>query len=315
MIVKAKYNNEVILQLYQAFNLLSNRYIVIHIKKNTRAFDDWIEAELPQPSLIVESWDGYFLGYAVKGKIKTKKQKKFYKDLSLRLKKTLMQKANVTVEIKSIWHLQYALKGGYVENNRKTYEMKDLAKACLSLNLREEKTRKITIASEEEVAIFAGTYEKSEDAIFDFIRFKVYDYIRIKQQNEAEYTEEEILNYAMIIADIANEIIGSKKGFSTIKAKAKNIAKWSYEFYRSGKKQRKTTDKELTMIRSQNAKKVAKLKEEKTRHKIKITLLKDKEKFLKSSGKLNIAKLAKHLKLSRTTLYKHLKTEDIQQIL
>lgn len=316
MIVNKKSNNEVILQLYQIFNLLANKYIILKIKKEKRAFDDWIEAELPQPSLIIEAYDGYFLGYAIRGKIKTKKQKKFYQDLSLRLKKTLMQKANISAEIKSIWYLQYALENAYIENNKKVYEMKDLAKACLSLNSKEEKTRKVTITTPEEAAVFAGTYEKSEDALFDFIRFKVYDFIRIKQQNNAEYTLEEVTDYAMIIADIACNVISCKKGISTAKCKAKNIAEWSYLYYRSGKKQRKTkNDKELTMIRSQNARKVAQIKEEKTRHKIKITLLKDKEKFLKKNGKLNVAKLAKYLDISRTTLYKHLQKEDIKQIL
>ena len=78
-------SSNIIGELYKKFELIASKVIVLRVFKDTTNMDDFIKAELPQPTLLTETWDGYFIGYAIKGKIKTKAQKLFYKHLSLRL--------------------------------------------------------------------------------------------------------------------------------------------------------------------------------------------------------------------------------------
>jgi hypothetical protein len=303
-------------ELYKKFNLIATKFIVLRIKKNIRKFDDWLKAELLQPSFIIENWDGYFIGWAINGKIRTKKQKEFYKDLSIRLKKSLIYKAKIfNVEVVSIWHLNFALENGYKEIHYKSYEMKDLAKSCLSLNKKEEKNKKIdiptTLDNKEEFNVFAGTYTKSDDALYDFIRFRAYDYARINKLNKANYTLEDITNYCLQIAEIGYDIVGGK-GISTAKAKARNIANWVYHNYGNGKRKRKIkSDEELLMTRRENALKLSKEKYKIIHNKL-INIIKEKkEEFTKKDGSYNVNKLAKEIKVSRNTIYKHLKDENL----
>ena len=303
--------DNVVLQLYIILGLLSTKYIVLRIKKDTRDFSDFIDAELPQPTLLLETIDGYFISWAVKGKITTKAQKNFYKDLCLRLKKTLLKKGTLhRVENSSVWSLQYALKDGYQEKNDKIYEMKYLASCCLSLNQKEEKEKKIDdITAKEEVAVYAGTYSKSDDAAFDFIRFKAYDYKKINIINNIETKFEDLENYAKEIAKICYEVIGYTKGICSLESKAKNIARWTYENYNNGKRKRKTkSNKELQMTRREIAIKNAKNKYKKAHKKIlTITTSMFANEYRKKNGEWNISKIAKAANVDRKTVYKHLK--------
>ena len=308
--------DNVVIELYKKFNLIASKYIVLRIKKDKRTYDDWLEAELLQPSLIVENYDGYFIGWAINGKIKTKKQKKFYKHLALRLKKTLIKRCNnfINVENSSIWALQYALDDGYRELHNKTYEMKELARACVSLTAEEEKNNKLSKETklQEELHIYAGTYSKSEDALFDFIRFKAYDYKRINAINGIKTTLEDLTNYCLAIAEIGYEVIGGK-GISTAKAKARNIAKWVYNYYKTGKKERKTkNEEELKMTRRERALTNAREKYNRA-HKAIISLVTGmfKDEYKKKDGSWNISKIAKEAKVDRKTVYKHLKDEGL----
>jgi hypothetical protein len=304
-------SSNIIGELYKKFELIASKVIVLRVFKDTTNMDDFIKAELPQPTLLTETWDGYFIGYAIKGKIKTKAQKLFYKHLSLRLKKTLQVKAKVRVENSSIFHLQYATESGRKITTSNVYEMKFLAGHCLSLTLREEKTLKLqNTTTREELAIFAGTYNKSEDALFDFIRHKAYDYKRINTINEIKTSLEDLTSYCKAIAELGYDIIGGK-GISTAIAKAKNIAKWVYENY--GVKKRKTkNDEELKMTRQEIARKNSEKRYNEAHRKIMSLITGDyKREYLKKDGSYNIAKIAKDSGYSRNTVYKHLATENL----
>ncbi len=311
MIYNTKDN--VVIKLYYKFNLIASKIIVLSIKKDKRTFDDFIDADLPQPTFIIEHYEGYFIGYAIKSTIKTKKQKEFYKDLSLRLKKTFLKRTSLKrVENSSVWALQYALDNGYVEVHRNNiYEMKYLASACESLTSKEEKEKRLdNSTTKEELAIYASTYEKSEDALFDFIRHKVYDYKKIALIEKREVTLKDLENYALAIAKIGYEVVGGK-GISTAHAKAKNIAKWT--FYNYGKRKRKTkTEEELQMTRRERALTNAREKYEKAHKKI-INLITGlyAEEYKKRGRKYNITKIAKELKMSRDTIRKHLRDENL----
>ena len=315
--INVRKKDNVVIELYKKFELIARKIIVLSIKKNERTFDDFITAELPQPTLIVETWDGYFIGWAIRGQIKTKKQKEFYKALSLRLKKTFLIRCNdnIRVENSSLWALQYALDDGFrVVNNDAVYEMKALAKACVSLTTKEEKEKRLSVdtSMSEELHIYAGTYNKSEDALFDFIRFKAYDYVRINKQNNIETKLEDLKNYCISIAELGYEVIGGK-GISTAHAKAKNIAEWVYEYYRTGRRVRKTkTKEELKMTRQERARTNAQEKYNKVHKKI-ITLVTSMfaSEYKKKDGSWNIAKIAKDAGVTRASVYKHLRDANL----
>jgi len=304
-----KINKNVIIELYNKFNLIAKKIIVLRIFKDKRIFGDWLDAELPQPTIIVESWDGYFIGWAINGQIKTKEQKNFYKDLALRLKKTFIKRTNlVRVENSSIWELQYALEDGYVETHRKSYEMKTLAGFCESLTKKEEEEKKLqNQTTQEELAIYAGTYEKSEDALFDFIRFKAYDYKRINMINKVETELEDLKNYCIEIAKLGYSVIGGK-GISTAISKAKNIAEWTYYNYTAKRKDRRKykTKKQLErlkMKREENIKKIHQLRKEQTKEKIYNAI----KELKKRNEKITIRKVAEVANVNKNTANKYIK--------
>ncbi len=309
-----KNNSNVVIKLYRNYSLLSTKTLLLKVYKNRRNFSDWIDADLPQPTLIAEAYDGYFIGWAINGKIKTKEQKNFYKDLSLRLKKTLLKRTDLQrVENSSVWALQYALEGGERFITKQSYEMKKLASFCESLTSKEEKEKKLAdTTTREELHIYAGTYEKSEDALFDFIRHKVYDYKRIAMIEKREVSLEELDNYAKAIADIGYEVIGGK-GISTAKAKAKNIAEWTFYNYGNGKRKRKTkTEEELKMTRIERSKANAKLKYDRVHKKIlNIITGMFADEYKKKDNSWNISKIAKEANVTRASVYKHLKDEGL----
>ncbi len=304
MLVNVKILNKVI-ELYKKFNLVASKIIVLQVRKDKRDFSDWIQADLPQPTIIAESWDGYFIGWGIAGKIETKEQKKFYKDLSLRLKKTLLKKTQLhNIKVSSIYALRYTLENGYIETNKKIYEMKDIASFCLSLSKKEEKEKKIIIDdTKEEFAIFAGTYTKTEDALFDFIRYKAYDYKKNNMINNIETTLEDLENYCRAIAEIGYDLIGGK-GLSTAYAKAKNIAKWVLENYGNGKRKRKMkNDKEYEMTRRENIVRINKLRAED--RKLRVQQAIESLKFV--GERVSVRKVAEYANISTKTAQKYLK--------
>ena len=313
MIDNKKKATNVVIELYRKFNLIASKIVALKVQKGTRNFADWIDAELPQPTFIIESYDGYFIGWSIKGKIKTQSQKAFYKDLSLRLKKTLLKRTDLQiVENSSVWALQYALENGERIITKQRYEMKKLASFCESLTTEESKEKKLAnTTTKEELAIYAGTYSKSEDALFDFIRHKVYDYKKIAIIEKRNITLEELENYAVAIGQLGYEVIGGK-GESTALAKAKNIAEWTFYNY-NGKRKRKTkTEEELKVTRRERALTNAKDKYKKAHRKI-INIVTGifKDEYKKKNGEWNITKIAKDAGVDRKTVYKHLKDEGI----
>jgi len=300
-------NIDKITEIYKAFNLITKKILVLEIEKTKREYDDFIVAKLPQPTLIIESYKGYFIGWAIEGTIKTKAQKNFYKDLLLRLKKTFLVKTNLlNIKISSIWHLQYAIKDGVkIINNSAKYKMKNLAGCCVSLTAKEEKDglNDINLAKEE-FKIYAGTYSKTEDSLFDFIRHRAYDYARIYGANRDKIDLENLENYCIAIAEIGYQMLGNKKGISTAFMKAKNIANWVYNNYGNGKRTRKIkNDKDLEMTRRENIIRINKTRAEDRKLRVKqaIENLKSKEE------KISVRKVATYANISTKTAQKYLK--------
>ena len=322
--------NNVDKELYQnieafikATGLILAKYLILKIPwdlaNKVRGYECF-DAGLPTPTFIIWTKANYYLGYAINGTIKTKQQKKFFKDLGLRIKFTLELKSTAkNVKVSNLFILSNLDPDNIVRiiNNKITYEMKTLASYCISLtpDLIAKEKEKV-----KELNIFAKTYEKTEDAIFDFIRFKVYDYIRTNFSNK-EKNKWSIYDYAMEIALMAYNELGSKKGISSVICKARNIAQWCYENYNPNgvnnwsvnnwNYTRKTTsDKELKVTRQERAKENARLKYERVHKKI-LNILNKADEYKKKNGSWNISKIAKEAGVTRSSVYKHLKDENL----
>jgi hypothetical protein len=198
-----------------------------------------------------------------------------------------------------------------IDNNKIRYEMKTLASYCISLtpDLIEKEQEQV-----KELNIFARTYQKTEDALFDYIRFKVYNYIN------ANFTHKEkdkwaIYDYTMEIALLAYSELGSKKGISSVICKARRIADWCYKNYipNNWNYVRKTkNDEELKVTRQEKAKENAKLKYERV-HKRVLSLVSGMfaGEYKKKDGSWNISKIAKEAGVTRMSVYKHLRDERL----
>jgi hypothetical protein len=299
--------------------LFLSKYIVLKVPwdlANKIRGCEWLDAGLPTPTFIIWTKSAYYLGYAINGSIRTSEQKKFFKDLGLRLKFTLELQSNAkNVKISNLYMLTFLEKEDIIriDNNKIRYEMKTLASYCISL------TPDLIIKEKEKVKefnIFARTYTKSEDALFDFIRFKVYDYIRVNFSNK-EKDKWNIYDYTMEIALLAYSELGSKKGISSIICKARNIAEWCYKNYNPSVNNwnyvRKTkNDEELKVTRKEKARENAKLKYDRVHKKVMslITGMFANE-YKKKNGDWNISKIAKEAGVTRSSVYKHLKDENL----
>ena len=113
----------------------------------------------------------------------------------------------------------------------------------------------------------------------------------------------------------------SSKEFSTLKAKAKSIFNWYHarSFKIFGAYERKTTDEEYQMTRSENMKRVKTLQKATTQAKIK-ALIDDsglfecdfRHKDGQNKGKVNVPKLARYMNVSEMTIRRNLKDMGIR---
>jgi len=154
-------------------------------------------------------------------------------------------------------------------------------------------------------------YKESDDIFFDWLRFKIYDFV--KEHGKDTLT----LDYCKELAIIGYEIMGHKKGISTPLAKAKSIYKWVVENYNPNgvnnwNYKRKLTNEEYQKKRKERALKNNQIKYLQTHKKIINLITGDsKEKYKKKNGKWHLSKIAKDLELSRNIIKKHLQAENI----
>ena len=225
---------------------------------------EWIKAGLPAPTLLIPLQHSYYIGYKIEGYFATQKNRKFLQDVITRFIITLAHEGAQKVEYlpykpyldnKDVIHLYE----DYVYNLRD-----DIAPNLLSL----QEPKKIT--HRDRALQFISYYERTtEDALFDAIRYTVYDFVRMNGKDALTY------EYVETIAKVKYEIIGSKKGWSTAKAKAKSIYKWVKEHYRVGTDEnnwnyiRKTkSNEELKMTRRENIMRINENKKKINRQKV-----------------------------------------------
>ena len=261
---------------------------------------EWIDIELPIPSLYVKTRFGAYVGWMIEGFFATENNLQFLRDVFERLRRTFAlhgATARILPYKPNIVHLTNATLTDNVYNLRD-----DIAPHLESIPSKEMETEKV-------LATLTAFGQNTEDALFDAIRFAVYDFVRANSKSALtpEYVEE--------IARIKYEIIGSSKGWSTARAKARNIYRWVKENFKEkagvnnwNYKRKTKDDKELFMTRRERALENAKkIKEEKRRIILSIVKGMFAEDYRKKDGTWNISKLARELKMDPKTVRKHLR--------
>ncbi len=265
---------------------------------------EWMDIGLPTPSLYVKTRFGAYLGWMIEGFFATENNLRFLRDVFERIRRTFaLHGAQVRIlpYKPNIPHLTNATLTDNVYNLRD-----DIAPHLESISDKEKK-------EEQVLSTFTAFGESTEDALFDAIRFATYDFVRANGKGALtpEYVEE--------IARIKYEVIGSSKGWSTAKAKARNIYKWVKENFKEKAgvnnwnytpkfKGNPEKEKELEMTRRERALENAKkIKEEK--RKIILSIVKGMfaDEYRRKNGKWNISKLARDLKMSDNTIRKHIR--------
>ncbi|MDY5304191.1 MAG: hypothetical protein SPH02_04670 [Campylobacter sp.] len=181
-----------------------------------------------------------------------------------------------------------------------SYNLKELSKRLPSL----------PIYNEDFIARVLDNPKKYEDLYFWAMKAQME--LLIKQGYTQSYNT--LLEWAL-------EQFSSKE-FSTLKAKAKSIFNWYHArgFKIFGAYERKYTDKELQMTRSENMTRINKLVKEK-HQKTMLALLEQNEMLFESEfihkdgrfkGLVNIQKLAKYMGVSEMTIRRNLKDMGIR---
>ena len=157
-----------------------------------------------------------------------------------------------------------------------------------------------------ELLASATEYKESDDAFFDWLRFKVYDFVKENGKNALT------LDYCRELAIIGYEIMGHKKGISTPLAKAKAIYEWVIENYQVRKEfenvsnwnyVRKLSDEEYEMQKRELALKNSQMRAQKTKEKVYKAIQELKEK----GEKVTIRKIKELAKVSINSASKYLK--------
>ena len=269
--------------------------------------DEFIELELPIPNLIIypRNKNGIFICYFIEGYFGTEKAKKFLEDIIKRFEKTFLKLSHIGY-IERIKHPPIIDENTNCHFQMEViYSLKDFSKILDNLNNKvSEKEEKI---ENLKIAKALGERKITDDALFDYMRFIAYDFVKAngKEALTREYLEK--------IGEIGNEVLGKTKEFSTIKAKAKAIYEWVIENYQVRKEfenvcnwnyVRKTkNDEELKMTRQERAIKNSQKIAQQTKEKVYKAIQKLKEK----GEKATILKIIEIANVSKNSASKYLR--------
>jgi len=274
------------------------------------ANDAWLNTALPEPSMITKLKNGYnLIGYAINGFMGTEKNKRYARDVILKIKKALEAEGAEDVKIYPFFPDQRTILNKNTIINPYIYDLDEL-NIPVKKKFYSKRADLIT-----KLGQYCNTVKETEDYLFDAIRFTIYDFVKFNSKDALT------LDYVNLIAIEKYRQLGSKKGESTARAKAKAIYRWVIKNYNPGSGSgkwnwnyvRKTkNNKELKMVRAENAKKQAEKKYKNMHAKIVnlVTGLMSYE-YKKKDGTIKISKVARDLGISRTTVYKHLKDANL----
>jgi len=230
--------------------------------------DEWMELYLPIPNVLIypKGKNGVFIGYFVEGFFATQNNKKFLQDIIKRFEKTFLKLSNIGY-VERITHPPILdNKVDFRLQIDKIYSLKDFSRVLDSLDnyisKKQEQIQNLKIAK----AI--GERKITDDALFDYMRFIAYDFVKMngKEALTREYLEK--------IGELGNEVLGKTKEPSTIRAKAKSIYNWIMEKFNPGSGvnnwnyKRKLSDEEYEMTRKEIALRNSKMRAKKTKEKV-----------------------------------------------
>ena len=245
---------------------------------------------LPFPNIIKTFKNSYLVAWLIEGYFLTKNNRKFLDDVIARLINTLLKQGALRVEW--IGWINFAKLNDNDILHLNAYNLRDdIAPYTENVKSKREYKALELLASHTQ-------YRESDDAFFDWLRFKVYDFVNQNGKNALT------LDYVKELAVLGYEIMGHKKGLSTPLAKAKSVYNWVMEYYQNNwNYQRKLTDEEYEMTRKENILRINKERAQKTKEKIYkvIKQLQDK------NENVGIKKVAKIAQVSVNTARKYLR--------
>ncbi|MEO1923353.1 MAG: hypothetical protein ABGX25_02395 [Nautiliaceae bacterium] len=270
--------------------------------------DEWIELYLPTPNILIypKNKNGIFIGYAIDGFFGTSKAKKFLEDIIKRFEITFLSLDNISY-VERVYHPPIIDENThYLLQLERIYSLKDFSTILKSLNSKKT-SKKEQVIKNLKIAKALGERKITDDALFDYMRFIAYDFVKTngKETLTREYLEK--------IGEIGNEVLGKTKEFSTIRAKAKAIYNWIMENYQIRKELenvkkyiRKLSDEEYEMHKREIALKNSQKIAEETKKKVydAINKLKEKEEKItvrkvKELAKVSINSASKYIKQAR----------------
>jgi len=207
--------------------------------------------------------------------------------------------------------IDYILTGVFWSKKSETFLNDVLLRFNLSMNIVNVQT-KVIKKSDAEVELkqfknlksirrkaFNANAEKYDDSVFWGLKLFVEHYI--KTSNFIAY--DTLFNFAK------THYYDRVKDFSTLKAKCRSI--WNYyndRDFKSDRYERKLTDEELQMTRSENARKVHKIRNEATyKNVVNVMTGQYAEQYMKKNGAWHIGKISKVLNMHRETVSKYIK--------
>jgi len=238
---------------------------------------EWLDIGLPTPSYLLHTQYGAFIGWCIDGYPGTKKAREYFADTVARI--IIAFRDNKPERLSYRPNLE---RRAHVVDT--VYQLGDISGALPSIPKQSK-------------------YYKSADSLGNidsvFWAIKLYIEDWIEENGEIPIPFEALHNWAY-----SNfwELEQRVKDKSTLRAKCRSVWNWYND------REWKKTVRSFEMTRSERALQNAKNREEQAKKRVlmAVTNLISAD-FKKKNGKWNIAKIAKHLEMSRNTVAKHLK--------
>jgi len=237
----------------------------------------------------------YLIAWLLEGYFLTERNQEFLKDVIKKIIETFLKAAALRVEWIGWINLAKLNDNDIIHLN--AYNLKDDIAPYLESIKKDKRGYKVL-----ELLATHTEYKESDDAFFDWLRFKVYDFVKENGKNALT------LDYCKELAIIGYEVMGHKKGISTPLAKAKAIYNWIVENYNptgvNWNYVRKTKDdEELLMTRKEIALKNSKKRAEKTKKKVYEAI----EKLKETEEKITIKNIIRIANVGYTSAQKYLR--------
>ncbi|WP_456488102.1 DNA-binding protein [Caminibacter pacificus] len=250
---------------------------------------------LPLPNVIKTFENNYLVAWLIEGYFLTKNNRKFLDDVIAKLIDTILKQGALRVEW--IGWINFAKLNNNDILHLNAYNLReDIAPYTESFKSKRKEYKALELlASHTQYK----ESDESDDAFFDWLRFKVYDFVNENGKNALT------LDYVKELAIIGYEIMGHKKGLSTPLAKAKAIYNWVMENYQNrwNYKRVSKTDEEWEELRMENLLKYKEEQKKKNKELVKKIAFQLKE----EGQKPTIMKIKERVKLSKNTIAKYLK--------